>query len=182
MATDKHRKTQIGSAFVEARMKPVFICVYLWLILLLCVSAASVAAAQWTQWRGPNGLGISPEKDLPTDLGAGHAGQARGQHQVEDGDPRPRPFVADRVGQPHLPHDVDQGRGSARQEGAGASQFRPQPGYVHPDVDRHQVQARAAGAGGRREDGQDRCGRRRPTTARCSTTVTARTRSPRRRW
>ena len=43
-----------------------FIRVYLWLLLLLCVSAASVAAAQWTQWRGPNGLGISPEKDLPT--------------------------------------------------------------------------------------------------------------------
>ena len=55
MATDKHRKTQNGSVFIR---------VYLWLSLL-CVSVTPVAA-QWTQWRGPNGLGVSPEKDLPT--------------------------------------------------------------------------------------------------------------------
>jgi outer membrane protein assembly factor BamB len=47
-------------------MRSVFFSVYLWL-LLLSVSAASVAAAQWAQWRGPNGLGISAEKNLPTE-------------------------------------------------------------------------------------------------------------------
>ena len=51
-ATGKHRKTQVCS---------VFICVLLWLPVL----CSSVVHAQWPQWRGPGGLGISKEKDLP---------------------------------------------------------------------------------------------------------------------
>jgi hypothetical protein len=51
-ATGKHRKTQVCS---------VFICVLLWLPVL----CSSVGHAQWPQWRGPGGLGISKEKDLP---------------------------------------------------------------------------------------------------------------------
>jgi outer membrane protein assembly factor BamB len=52
MTTDTHGKTPI---------KSVFICVYLWSITCLCASPA----AQWPQWRGPNGAGISDEKGIP---------------------------------------------------------------------------------------------------------------------
>jgi outer membrane protein assembly factor BamB len=35
--------------------------------VVLALSVSSSAHAQWPQWRGPGGLGISPEKNLPTE-------------------------------------------------------------------------------------------------------------------
>ena len=51
-ATDKHGTTLFLSVFIR---------VFLWLVPL-CVPVA----AQWPQWRGPGGSGISPEKSVPT--------------------------------------------------------------------------------------------------------------------
>lgn len=34
--------------------------------LVIALSVSTSASAQWPQWRGPGGLGISPEKNLPT--------------------------------------------------------------------------------------------------------------------
>jgi outer membrane protein assembly factor BamB len=34
--------------------------------LLLCSGHAGMAVSDWPGWRGPDGMGISPEKDLPT--------------------------------------------------------------------------------------------------------------------
>jgi outer membrane protein assembly factor BamB len=42
----------------------VLVCVGLWLATL---SSSGVVYAQWPQWRGPGGLGISTEKNLPTE-------------------------------------------------------------------------------------------------------------------
>jgi outer membrane protein assembly factor BamB len=40
---------------------------HLWLqFALALVASAAIAAADWPQWRGPHGSGISDEKDLPT--------------------------------------------------------------------------------------------------------------------
>ncbi|HEY9283833.1 MAG TPA: PQQ-binding-like beta-propeller repeat protein [Pyrinomonadaceae bacterium] len=43
------------------------------LALLLCLSlpVAAARADNWSQWRGPGGQGVSPEKGLPTRWGAG---------------------------------------------------------------------------------------------------------------
>ena len=56
------------------------------------------------------------------------------EHQVEDRDPRPRSFVAGRLGRPHFPDDVVQGRTGAGPQGAVHLDFSNQPGYVHPDA------------------------------------------------
>ena len=55
-ATDQHGSTQKRS---------VLICVGLW--RTLCCRSSVALEAQWPQWRGPGGLGISTEKDLPTE-------------------------------------------------------------------------------------------------------------------
>ena len=35
--------------------------------VVMALSVSASASAQWPQWRGPGGLGISTEKDLPTE-------------------------------------------------------------------------------------------------------------------
>src|SRR6058998_1871720 len=37
------------------------------MITLVLVSFASLSAAEWPCWRGPGGLGVSTEKNLPTE-------------------------------------------------------------------------------------------------------------------
>lgn len=54
-ATDKHGRTQKRS---------VSICVVLWLV---CLGSSVALEAQWPQWRGPGGLGISPGYTLRQD-------------------------------------------------------------------------------------------------------------------
>jgi outer membrane protein assembly factor BamB len=60
-ATDKHGTTRISTGSFVA----VFIRVFLWLICL-CVPVA----AQWPQWRGPGGTGISQETKVATEWSA----------------------------------------------------------------------------------------------------------------
>ena len=54
-ATEPQRRTPGRSGFAG---------VALWLV---CLSWSVALEAQWPQWRGPGGLGISPEKNLPTE-------------------------------------------------------------------------------------------------------------------
>ena len=90
---------------------------------------------QWPQWRGPGGLGISAEKDLPTEWSPATKDKPAVNIGWVDRDPRARPLVADRRRQPDLRHHLDQGRSRCP---AGKAQehlkFDYTPGYIHPDA------------------------------------------------
>src|SRR5262245_48697926 len=120
IATEEHGRTQ----------KTVLIRVFPWRLIVQCLAPVLISAsvaAQWPQWRGPDGLGISPEKNLPTEWsptknirwkteipGRGHSSP------VVWGD---RIFLTtslkgDQVPGKKAPVHLD---------------FNRQPGYVHPD-------------------------------------------------
>ena len=102
-----------------------FIRVYLWLAIL-CVAVLPVHA-QWAQWRGPDGLGISADRNVPTEWsptknirwktevpGRGHSSP------VVWGD---RIFITTSIKGEEVPG----------KKAPVHLNFSRQPGYVHPD-------------------------------------------------
>ncbi len=54
----------------STRISIAFVICFLSSLILLNLTVGASTSANWPQWRGPDGLGISSEKNLPTEWGA----------------------------------------------------------------------------------------------------------------
>ena len=103
------------------------------LAVLVCVAAAPLAA-HWPQWRGPNGLGISDEKNLPTEwaVATEKTPEKNIQWKTEiPGRGHSSPVVwGDRI---FLTTSI-KGEEVPGKKAPVHLDFSKQPGYLHPDA------------------------------------------------
>ena len=131
-------------------------CVLLAAALPVAVSAAD-SQQNWPAWRGPLAT-ASPRGRSAADLGRG-----RDEHPLEDGDSRPRPFDAHRLGRPHLSHDRHPlRRAAAAQAQHRARQSRQPAGHAPPAVRRPGRRSRRAARSSGSRRSAKACPRARP--------------------
>jgi outer membrane protein assembly factor BamB len=102
--------------------------------IVTALSVSTGASAQWPQWRGPGGLGISDEKDLPTEWSTPADGKpAKNIKWTTEipGRGHSSPIVSDSL--VFLTTSI-KGKEVPGRKAPVHLDFNRQPGYVHPDA------------------------------------------------